>query len=68
MHALTGGSLRPGLMRYLSTSHLDALMITSMAMVKASGVLEQLTMILISKCCHAMEYFAVDKHSCISHK
>lgn len=54
MYALTGGSLRPGLMGCLPTIHWDALMITSTAMVKGYEEVVQPAMISTSRCCHTV--------------
>lgn len=54
MYALTGGSLRPDLMCYLPATHRDALMITSMAIVKASREMVLPAMVPTFRCCHAV--------------
>jgi len=50
------------------TTHLDALMITSIAMVKYSGEMVHPAIIPTSKHCHAVLNFGVEKLNCKSPK
>lgn len=54
MYALIGGRRSPALVRSPPTTHFEALMMTSMAIVKAKGETVQPAMMPTSKCCHAV--------------
>uniref|UniRef100_UPI003AAC2FBD heat shock factor protein 2 n=1 Tax=Centroberyx gerrardi TaxID=166262 RepID=UPI003AAC2FBD len=56
MYALMGGSRRPGFSCSPPTTHRDAQMMTSMAMVKASGEMVHPAMMPTSRRCHAVVY------------
>jgi len=54
MYALIGGSRIPEAKRSPHTTHLNALMITSITMVKASGEMVHPAIIPTSKRCHVV--------------
>jgi len=66
MYALIGGSHIPEAKCSPRTTHLDALMITSIVMVKASGEMLHPAIIPTSKHCHAVLNFGVEKLNCKS--
>jgi len=68
MYALIGGIRIPEAKRSHPTTHLKALMITSTAMVEASGELVHPAIIPTSKHCHAVLNFGVEKLNCKSPK
>jgi len=68
MYALTGGSRIPEAKRSPPTTHLDALMITYIAMIKASGEKVHPAIIPTSKHCHVVLNFGVEKLNCKSSK
>lgn len=68
MYALMGGSHRPGFCCTPPTTHCDARIMTSMVMVKASREMVHPAMMPTSRCCQAVVYSAVVKHSCMSWK
>jgi len=68
MYALIDGSRIPEAKRSPPTIHLDALMITPIDMVKASGEMVHPAIIPTSKHCHAVLNFGVEKLNCKSPK
>jgi len=63
MYALIGGQAKRS-----PPTHLDALMNTSIAMVKANGEMVHPAIIPTSKHCHAVLNFEVEKLNCKSPK
>jgi len=68
MYALIDNSRILEAKRSPPTTHLDVLMITSIAMVKASGEMLHPAIIPTSKHCHVVLNFGVEKLNCKSPK
>jgi len=68
MYALICGSRIPEAKRSPPTTHLDALMIISIAMVKANEEMVHPAIIPTSKHCHAVLNSGVEKLNCKSPK
>lgn len=68
MNALIGGSRIPEANRSPPTTHFDALMITYIATVKASGEMVHPAIIPTSRHCHVVLHFEVEKLNCKSPK
>ncbi len=68
MYAWIGGRWIQFLVRSPPSTHLEALMMTSMAIVKARGKIVQAAMMPTSMHCHDVGNLAVVKHSCRSSK
>jgi len=68
MYALIGGSHIPEAKHSPPTTHLDALMIISIAMVKASEEMVHPAIIPTSKHCHAVLDVGFEKLNCKSPK
>ena len=68
MYALIGGSRIPEAKRSPPTTHFDALIITSIAMVKASGEMMHPAIIPVYRHCHVVVNSEVEKQNCKSPK